>query len=49
MEKTTIQISKQTKALLDELKIHPRETYDEVIRRLIESRKGGIGDDLQKA
>ncbi len=34
--KTTIQISKEVKKILDELKIHPRESYDSVIRRLIE-------------
>ncbi|HDI75094.1 MAG TPA: hypothetical protein ENF55_03970 [Thermoprotei archaeon] len=32
--KTTIQVEKSTKKLLDELKIHPRESYDSVIRRL---------------
>ena len=36
--KTTIQVSRETKKLLDELKIHPREPYDSVIRRLIEAR-----------
>ena len=36
--KTTIQVSREVKELLDELKHHPREPYDSVIRRLIESR-----------
>lgn len=31
---TTVRISKGTKATLDELKIHPKESYDEVIFRL---------------
>ena len=36
--KTTIQVSKEVKELLDQLKLHPREPYDSVIRRLIETR-----------
>ena len=32
---TTIQISIETKALLDELKVHPRQSYNEVIKELI--------------
>ena len=35
---TTIQVSREVKKLLDELKLHPRESYDMVIRRLIETR-----------
>ena len=33
---TTIVIRKDLKSRLDEVKIHPRETYNEVIERLIE-------------
>jgi len=33
---TTIRVREETKKLLDEIKIHPRETYEEVILRLIE-------------
>jgi predicted CopG family antitoxin len=36
--KTTIQIDVELKKLLDELKIHDRESYSSVIRRLLESR-----------
>ncbi len=36
--KTTIQIDVEVKKLLDELKIHERESYSSVIKRLIESR-----------
>ena len=36
---TTLKVSKQTKDELDALKIHRRETYEEVIRRLIEAWK----------
>ncbi|MGD1005434.1 MAG: hypothetical protein ABR887_08435 [Methanoregulaceae archaeon] len=36
MSHTTVQIRTETKALLDDLKLNPRETYDEVIRRLAE-------------
>lgn len=31
---TTVRISRGTKAVLDDLKIHPKESYDEVIGRL---------------
>ena len=36
--KTTIQVSREVKELLDQLKLHPREPYDSVIRRLVESQ-----------
>ena len=32
--KTTIRVSREVKELLDELKLHPGEPYDSVIRRL---------------
>ena len=32
---TTIKLEMGTKASLDKLKIHPRETYDDVIKRLV--------------
>lgn len=35
MEVTTIKLSKVLKQKLDEIKIHPRETYEEVIWRLL--------------
>ncbi len=31
---TTIRISHETKAILDALKLHPRESYDDLISRL---------------
>jgi len=31
---TTVRISLSTKAVLDDLKIHPKESYDDVIGRL---------------
>ena len=34
-----IKISEATKKGLDEMKIHPRETYDDVIGRLVEEEK----------
>ncbi len=34
---TTIQLDENLKKTLDQLKIHPRETYNEVIYRLINS------------
>jgi predicted transcriptional regulator len=33
-ETTTIEIRQETKALLDELKRHPRESYNDVVDRL---------------
>jgi predicted transcriptional regulator len=35
-EITTIKLDKKTKEKLDKLKMHPRETYEQVILRLIE-------------
>ncbi|MBC7113159.1 MAG: ribbon-helix-helix protein, CopG family [Candidatus Methanomethyliales bacterium] len=37
--RTTIAVSKEVKDALDKLKVHRRETYEEVIRRLIEKCK----------
>ncbi|MCP8315537.1 MAG: hypothetical protein H3Z51_01555 [archaeon] len=34
-----IKVSEETKKVLDEIKIHPRETYEDVIKRLIEEHK----------
>jgi len=36
---TTLQIDRSLKARLDRLKIHPRETYNDVIERLVEDTK----------
>lgn len=33
----TINVSEKTKAELDGVKVHPRETYEEVIGRMLES------------
>ena len=37
-----IKISGATKEGLDNLKIHPRETYDDIISRLVENEGRGI-------
>ncbi len=34
---TTIKISTETKIALDSFKIHPRQSYDEVLQELIKS------------
>jgi len=34
--RTTIQIDVEMKKMLDELKIHPRESYSSVVKRLIQ-------------
>jgi len=36
-EVTSVRMRTDTKALLDDLKLNPRETYDDVVRRLAES------------
>jgi len=33
---STIQIKKETKKTLESMKLHPRETYEEVIERMLE-------------
>jgi len=38
-QKTTIKISKIAKQKLDKVKIHPRETYEDVIIRLLKKVK----------
>jgi hypothetical protein len=35
-EVTTVRMRAETKALLDNLKLFPRETYDDVVKRLAE-------------
>ena len=37
---TTIRINKKTKLILDDLKIHSRETYDDLLNRIIEHLNG---------
>ena len=36
-EVTTVRVKAETKALLDDLKRFPRETYDDVVKRLAEA------------
>ncbi len=38
---TTIQLDESTKVMLDTLKVHHRETYNELLKRLIEIYEGG--------
>ncbi len=33
---TAIQLHPETKSRLDDMKIHPRESYDEVLNRLLD-------------
>ena len=37
MATTTVQLQMETKKILDDLKLTPRETYDDVVRRLAEA------------
>ena len=38
-EVTTIKISKDTVSALNQLKIHPRQSYEEVIIKLLKNKK----------
>ncbi|MGB9741476.1 MAG: DUF7557 family protein [Candidatus Bathyarchaeia archaeon] len=38
-EYTTIRVSRELKKRLDSLKVHPREPYQDVIKRLLEKCK----------
>ena len=40
-EVTTIKISKNTVKALNQLKIHPRQSYEEVILELLKKKGGG--------
>jgi len=42
---TTIQIDEKTKILLDKLKVHHRETYNELLRRLVKVYQSNIGNE----
>jgi hypothetical protein len=48
--KSTIKLSVETRKTLEKLKLHPRETYEDVLRRLI-AEKGGVSTSqmLEKA
>lgn len=39
VETTTIRVDDKTKDMLDSIKVHPRETYDDILKRLIEMIK----------
>ncbi|MHC1627881.1 MAG: DUF7557 family protein [Candidatus Nezhaarchaeales archaeon] len=39
VKKTTIQVSRELKAELDKLKVHPREPYEDVLKRLVKAYK----------
>ncbi len=38
-KQTTIAVGESTKELLDKLKIHPNQSYDEIIREIIKKIK----------
>ena len=39
MVTTTIRVDEDVKKILDSIKIHPRETYNDILKRLIEEVK----------
>jgi uncharacterized protein (UPF0218 family) len=47
---TTIQVKKKVRDLLEDLKIHPRESYNTVIERLIEIKtdEGSLSTETLK-
>ncbi len=51
MESIPIRIRKETKESLTKFRTHPRETYDEVINRLMESQVDGepVSEETLKA
>lgn len=40
-EITTMSVRQLTKERLDKLKIHPNQSYDEIINEIIDKMKGG--------
>ena len=44
MARTTIQLNKATKDVLEKQKMHPNETFDQVVQRLIQ--KNDYDDEL---
>ncbi len=46
---TTVQVSKETKRRLEEEKIHPRETYDEVIQELLNEHEMNLKKKIDRA
>jgi predicted CopG family antitoxin len=44
---TTIYISDETRQELAKLKVHPRQSYEEVIRKLLEEYKKLKGGDIK--
>lgn len=49
MSKTTIQIDSELKAMLERLKIHPREPYSDVIARLLSLNSESAEEILKTA
>jgi len=45
---TTIQIDRSLKARLDKIKIHPRETYNDILERLLEDLQE-LAPDVKRA
>lgn len=46
---TTVQVSEETKKRLEEEKDYSRESYDEVIRELIDEREARLKKKIKKA
>lgn len=44
---TTIQLSKELKDTLEQMKLHPRETYEEVLDRILEDLRE-LGQETKK-
>lgn len=46
---TTLQVSRETKKRLEEEKNHPRETYGEVIKMLLEEKEQRLKEKIERA
>ncbi|MFW5902345.1 MAG: hypothetical protein ACOCTT_00445 [archaeon] len=49
MEKTTVQLTKETKKKLEQEKSSPRETYEKVVRELLTEREQRLKKEIEKA
>lgn len=46
---TTVQVSEDTRARLEEEKDYPRETFDEVIKELLDEREARLKKKIERA
>ena len=49
MEKTTVQLTKETKKRLEQEKASSRDTYEDVVRELLTEREQRLKKEIEKA